>query len=170
MSVMDIDAQAMPRDQKPLDGRHDVLVYQTEPFKSPMRFIGPVELELWASSDALDTDWTAKLVVVEKSGLAVNLTYGIMRARYRDGFDKEILVEPDTPCKYTIKLNPVGIELQPGQRLRLDVSSSDFPNFDRNHNTGKDFWSDSELKVAKQTVFHNSEMPSRLLLPLVSKK
>ena len=170
MSVMDIDAQAMPRDQKPLDGRHDVLVYQTEPFESRTRFIGPVQLELWATSDALDTDWTAKLVVVEKSGLAVNLTYGIMRARYRDGFDEEILLEPGTPYKYKIKLNPVGIELQPGQSLRLDVSSSDFPNFDRNHNTGKDFWSDAELKVAKQTVFHNSEMPSRILMPLVSKK
>ncbi|MDE0593384.1 MAG: peptidase, partial [Dehalococcoidia bacterium] len=106
---------------------------------------------------------------VEKSGLAVNLTYGVMRARYRDGFDEEILLEPNIPYKYTIKLNPVGIELQPGQSLRLDVSSSDFPNFDRNHNTGKDFWSDAELKIAKQTVFHNSEKPSRLLMPLVSK-
>ena len=170
MSVMDIDAQAMPRDQKPLDSRIDVLVYQTEPFKSPTRFIGPVTLELWATSDAFDTDWTAKLVVVEKSGLAVNLTYGIMRARYRDGFDEEILLEPNTPYKYTIKLNPVGIEIQQGQSLRLDVSSSDFPNFDRNHNTGKDFWSDAELKIAKQTVFHNSEKPSRLLMPLVTKK
>ncbi len=170
MSVMDLDAQAMPRDQKPLDSRIDVLVYQSKPFESPTRFIGPVDLELWATSDALDTDWTAKLVVVEKSGLAVNITYGIMRARYRDGFDEEILLEPNTPYKYTIKLNPVGIEIQPGQSLRLDVSSSDFPNFDRNHNTGKDFWSDAELKIAKQTVFHNSEKPSRLLMPLVSKK
>ena len=168
MSVMDIDAQPMPRDQKPLDGRQDVLVYQTEPFEKPTRFIGPVDFELWAASDALDTDWTAKLVVVEPSGLAVNLTYGIMRARYRDGFDKEKLLDPDVTNKYVIHMNPVGIELQPGQRLRLDVSSSDFPNFDRNHNTGKDFWSDAELKVAKQTVFHNSEMPSRLLMPLVT--
>ena len=170
MSVMDIDAQAMPRDQKPLNGRQDVLVYQTAPFESPTRFVGPVELELWAASDAIDTDWTAKLVIVEESGLAVNLTYGIMRARYRSGYDQEEFLDPDEPNKFTIKLNPVGIEIQPGQRLRLDVSSSDFPNFDRNHNTGNDFWSDTELKVAKQTVFHNSEMPSRLLMPLVSKK
>jgi hypothetical protein len=167
---MDIDAQAMPRDQKPLNGRKDVLVYQTAPFESPTRFVGPVELKLWAASDAIDTDWTAKLILVEESGLAVNLTYGIMRARYRSGFDQEDFLDPDVPNKFTIKLNPVGIEIQPGQRLRLDVSSSDFPNFDRNHNTGKDFWSDTELKIAKQTVFHNSEMPSRLLMPLVSKK
>jgi putative CocE/NonD family hydrolase len=170
MSVMDIDAQAMPRDQKPLNGRKDVLVYQTEPFESPTRFVGPVELELWAASDAIDTDWTAKLILVEESGLAVNLTYGIMRARYRSGFDHEEFLDPDVPNKFTIKLNPVGIEIQPGQCLRLDVSSSDFPNFDRNHNTGKDFWSDTELMIAKQTVFHDSEMASRLLMPLVSKK
>jgi hypothetical protein len=168
MSVMDIDAQPMPRDQRVLDGRQDVLVYQTAPFESPTRFIGPSELELWAASDALDTDWTAKLVIVKESGLAINLTYGIMRARFRTGFDQEVLLNPHVPNKYTIKLNPIGIEIQPGQRLRLDVSSSDFPNFDRNHNTGKDFWTDTELKVAKQTVFHNSEMPSRLLLPLVA--
>ncbi len=168
MSVMDTDAQAMPRDQRPLDGRQDVLVYQTAPFGSPTRFVGPVELELWAASDALDTDWTAKLVLVDVDGLAVNLTYGIMRARYRSGYEQEILLDPDVPNLYSITLNPVGIEIQPGQRLRLDISSSDFPNFDRNHNTGKDFWSDNELKTAKQTVFHNSEMPSRLLMPLVA--
>ncbi|HJP27205.1 MAG TPA: CocE/NonD family hydrolase, partial [Dehalococcoidia bacterium] len=156
------------RDQRVLDGRQDVLVYQTAPFESPTRFIGPSELELWAASDALDTDWTAKLVIVKESGLAINLTYGIMRARFRTGFDQEVLLNPHVPNKYTIKLNPIGIEIQPGQRLRLDVSSSDFPNFDRNHNTGKDFWTDTELMVAKQTVFHNSEMPSRLLLPLVA--
>jgi hypothetical protein len=67
-------------------------------------------------------------------------------------------------------MNPVGVEIRPGQRLRLDISSSDFPNFDRNHNTGKDFWTDTELKVARQTVFHSPEMPSLLLMPLVTTK
>ena len=167
MSVMDIDAQPMPRDQSPLDGRQDVVVYQTAPFESPTRFVGPVELELWSASDALDTDWTAKLVLVDDKGVAVNLTYGIIRARFRSGFDQEELLDPDVPTKYTIKMNPVGIEIQPGQRLRLDISSSDFPNFDRNHNTGKDFWTDSELKTARQTIFHDAEMPSRLLMPLL---
>ncbi|MDA1279735.1 MAG: CocE/NonD family hydrolase [Chloroflexi bacterium] len=168
MSVMDIDAQAMPRDQKLLDGRQDILVYKTKEFEKQTRFIGPVELELWTATDALDTDWTAKLVLITREGLAVNLTYGIMRARYREGFDREVLLDPGVPQRYSIKLNPIGIEIQPGQRLRLDISSSDFPNFDRNHNTGKDFWTDKELRVANQTVFHSSEMPSRLMLPLVT--
>jgi putative CocE/NonD family hydrolase len=169
MSVMDIDAQPMPGDQRPLDGRHDVLVYQTGIFDSPARFVGLVVLELWAETDAPDTDWTAKLVLVNEDGLAVNLTYGIMRARYRSGFDREELLEPGIPTKYTIRLNLVGIEILPGQRLRLDISSSDFPNLDRNHNTGRDFWSDRELRVAKQTVFHERAMPSRLLVPLIAR-
>jgi putative CocE/NonD family hydrolase len=165
MSVMDIDAQPMPRDQSPLDGRQDVVVYQTAPFESPTR----VELELWAASDAVGTDWTAKLVLLDEKWMAMNLTYGIMKARFRSGFDQEELLDPDVPNKYTIKMNPVGIEIQPGQRLRLDISSSDFPNFDRNHNTGKDFWTDSELRIAKQTIFHDAEMTSQLLMPLLHK-
>ncbi len=132
-----------------------------------MEITGPVVLKLFAASDAVDTDFTAKLVIVYEDGTAVNLTYGIVRARYRDGFDAEKLLEPGEPYEYTINLNPVGVLLQPGQRLRLDVSSSDFPNFDRNHNTGADYWSHTELRVARQTVFHDRERPSRLVLPVI---
>ena len=99
--------------------------------------------------------------------MAVNLTYGIMRAQYREGFENPKLIEPNVPLEYTVKLNPTGILFKPGQRIRLYVSSSDFPNFDRNHNTGADFWSDSELRVAHQTVFHNAGRPSRLVLPVI---
>ena len=167
MSVMDIDAQAMPRDQAPLDGRRDVLVYQTPPLEQEIEITGPVVLKLFAASDAPDTDFTAKLVIVYEDGTAVNLTYGIVRARYRDGYDSPTLLEPGEPYEYTIRLNPVGVLIRPGQRLRLDISSSDFPNFDRNHNTGADFWSDAELRTARQTVFHDRERPSRLILPVI---
>jgi putative CocE/NonD family hydrolase len=167
MSVMDIDAQATPRNQAVLDGRNDVLVYQTAPFEQELRLIGPVTLKLWAASDAVDTDFTAKLVIVHEDGVAVNLTYGIMGAQFRDGYDTPSLIDPNTPYEYTVKLNPVGVLFKPGQRLRLDVSSSDFPNFDRNHNTGKDYWSDGELRTANQTVFHEGGMPSRLIVPVV---
>lgn len=167
MSLMGIDAQAAPRDQFPLDGRRDILVYQTLPLEADIEVTGPVVLKLWAASSALDTDFTAKLIDVHPNGLAVNLTYGIMRARYRNGYDDPSLIEPGRPYEYTIRLNPTGILLRRGHRIRLDVSSSDFPNFDRNHNTGSDFWSDTELRVAHQTVFHNSEYPSRLILPII---
>jgi len=119
------------------------------------------------TSDAPDTDFTAKLVIVYEDGTAINLTYGIIRASYRSGYESPVLIGPGVPTEYTIRLNPVGVLLRPGQRLHLDVSSSDFPNFDRNHNTGKDFWSDSELRVARQTVFHEREMASRLIIPIV---
>ncbi len=167
MSMMDITAQAAPRDQSPLKGRWDILVYQTPPLGEEIEVIGPVTLKLWAASDGPDTDFTAKLIDVHPDGLAVNLCYGIMRARYRDGYDNPTLLEPGIPYEYTINMMPTGIRFGKGHRIRLDVSSSDFPNFDRNHNTGKDFWSDPELRVAHQTVFHDRERPSRLILPVI---
>ena len=90
-----------------------------------------------------------------------------MRARYRDGYDRPSLIKPGRPYEYTIRLNPTGILFRRSHRIRLDVSSSDFPNFDRNHNTGRDFWSDPELRVARQTVFHDSERASLLVLPVI---
>jgi putative CocE/NonD family hydrolase len=77
------------------------------------------------------------------------------------------LLEPGEVVEYTIKLNPIGCMFKPGQKLRLYVSSSDFPNFDRNHNTGKDYWSDAELRTAQQTIFHSADRPSHLVLPVI---
>ena len=167
MSLMGISAQAAPRDQRPLDGRMDVLVYQTVQLQENIEVTGPVTLKLWAASSALDTDFCVKLIDVHPSGLAVNLSYGITRARYRDGYDNPSLLEPGKPYEYTIQINPTSILFTRGHRIRIDVSSSDFPNFDRNHNTGADYWSDAELRSAHQTVFHDSKYPSRLLLPVI---
>ncbi len=167
MSLMDADAQAAPRDQAPNDGRADVLVYQTPPLEQEVEVIGPMVLKLWASTSAPDTDFTAKLIDVHPDGLAVNLTYGIVRARYREGYNRPELLEPGRPHEFTIRLNPVGVRFLKGHRIRLDVSSSDFPNFDRNHNTGADFWSDAEFRAARQTLYHDRERPSRLVLPLM---
>ena len=165
MSTMGIEAQAAPR-AGALDGRRDILVYQTPVLKQDLEVVGPVELRLRASSSASDTDFTAKLVDVHPSGLAVNLTCGILRTQYRGGYDGLALIDPRVPYELTIKLKPTGVLFRAGHRIRLDVSSSDFSNFDRNHNTGADFWSDSELRVAHQTVFHDRERPSRLVLPV----
>lgn len=167
MSLMAPDAQAAPCDQSPLNSRADILVYQTPPLTEEIEVTGPVVLKLWAASSAPDTDFTAKLIDVHPDGLAVNLCYGIMRAQYRDGYDAPSLIEPGVPYEYTIKLMPTGILFRRGHRIRLDIASSDFPNFDRNHNTGNDFWSDTEMQVAHQTVFHDRERPSRLVLPVI---
>jgi putative CocE/NonD family hydrolase len=167
MSLMSPDAQATACDQSPLDGRRDILVYQSQPLTEEIEITGPVVLKLWASSSAPDTDFTAKLIDVHPNGLAVNLCYGIIRARYRDGYANPSLIQPYLPYEYTIRLTPTSVLFQRGHRIRLDVSSSDFPNFDRNHNTGKDFWSDIEMLLAHQTVFHDREHPSRLILPMI---
>jgi hypothetical protein len=164
MSLMDLSAQAAVREQSTLNSRNDILVYSTPPLKHPVTVIGSVMLKLWASSSAPDTDFTAKLIDVYPDGLSVNLSYGIMRAMYRYGYEEPKLMNPGTPYEFSIKLGPTGIRLGEGHSIRLDIASSDFPNFDRNHNTGADFWSDTELRVAHQTVFHDKEHPSRLLL------
>ncbi|MBM3548837.1 MAG: CocE/NonD family hydrolase [Alphaproteobacteria bacterium] len=168
MSLMRADSQAAPVDQAPHDHRRDILVYQTAPLRNDIEVIGSPVLTLWASTDGPDTDWTAKLALVNENGLAINLTYGILRAQFRNGFDRPSLLEPNATYEFTVPLNPIAVLFKRGQRIRLYVSSSDFPNFDRNHNTGRDYWSDPELRPARQTVFHDVSKPSRLTLPVIT--
>ena len=167
MSLMHQNSQSIPMDQAPNDHRQDVLVYETGPMKEELDVIGPIRLKLWASTDAPETDFTAKLAIVHEDGLCVNLTYGIIRTAYRDGFDRTAYTEPSTPYEYDIKLNPIGCRFLKGQRIRLYISSSDFPNFDRNHNTGNPYHTDTELRIAHQTIHHTPDMPSRLILPII---
>ncbi|WP_444791577.1 CocE/NonD family hydrolase [Roseinatronobacter sp. NSM] len=168
MSLMGRDIQMEPRLQAPNDDRQDILVYQTAPLDRPLRVIGRVSVELWIGSDAPDTDFTVKLVDVRPDGSAVNVSYGILRCRYRDGYAADAApLRPDRSYRIRIELNPTAIVFGAGHRIRLDVSSSDFPNFDRNHNTGRDFWSDAELRPARQSVFHDHKRASRLVLPVI---
>jgi putative CocE/NonD family hydrolase len=135
MSLMRADSQAAPVDQSPHDHRQDVLFYEMPVLEEELELTGPVRLKLWAKTDGPDTDWAARLAIVFEDGLAMNLTYGIMRAQYREGYENPKLLEPGETYEYDVKLNPVGVLLKPGQKLRLYVASSDFPNFDRNHNS-----------------------------------
>ena len=148
--------------------RPDVLSYVTEPLAKAMLLLGDVACVLWASSDAPDTDFTARLVELRPGGEAVAISSGIIRARYREGYEQEVLLVPGQPTEFAIEMTPAGVLLAAGSRLRLDISSSDFPNFDRNHNTGRPFWSDRELVVARQTVYHDPEHPSRLTVPVAT--
>jgi putative CocE/NonD family hydrolase len=170
MSLMRDDSQAAPVDQSPHDHRQDVLFYETPALEEELELTGPVRLKLWAKTDGPDTDWAVRLAIVFEDGLAMNLTYGIMRAQFREGYDRPSLLNPGEAYEYDIKLNPIGVLLKPGQKLRLYVSSSDFPNFDRNHNTGKPYWEDAELRTAHQTVIHSPDMPSHLVLPVIPRK
>jgi len=167
MSLVGPDGQAAACDQRPLAARSDILVYQTPPLEENVLLVGPVWCHLWAASDGVDTDFVARLIEVGADGLAVNISQGILRARYREGYDRETPLVLGEPAEFTIRMMPVGIRLKRGSRLRLDVTSSDFPTFDRNHNTGKPFHADRELRVARQTVLHREEYPSRIMLPLL---
>jgi len=167
MSLMGSDSQYLPVDQKANAHRDDILVYRSEPLERDMVLAGPLKIELWAASDRRDTDFCVRLIEERAEGIAINISGGIMRARYRNGYDTPKLLEPGVPERFDIVMLPVGIRFQAGSRLRIDVTSSDFPAYDRNHNTGGDDWNESTLLVAQQTVFHDAARPSRLVLPVL---
>jgi putative CocE/NonD family hydrolase len=159
---------AGPRDQKEVEARPDVLVYSTTPLAEDTEATGPVTLDLFAKTSAADTDFTAKLVDVGPDGTAINLTEGILRARYREstkGAPKPIT--PGDVYEYKIDMWSTSNVFLKGHRIRLEVSSSNFPRFDRNLNTGKDDAADGEMVKATNTVLHDSVHPSALILPVV---
>ncbi|GCE27364.1 X-Pro dipeptidyl-peptidase [Dictyobacter alpinus] len=156
-------------DQRPTEQRSDVLVYTTPELTEDTEVTGPISVHLWATSSAPDTDFVARLVDVYPDGYAQNLTDGIIRARYRDfstGAEPS-LIEPGQPYEYVIDLWATSNVFKQGHRIRVDVTSSNFPRWDRNPNTGHDLGADSELVVAQQTILHDAEHPSFITLPIV---
>lgn len=155
------------RDQRPVEDRSDVLVFTSEPFDRPLEITGPVTVELWASSSSVDTDFTAKLIDVRPDGYAMNLVDGMIRARYRDSASDPELMTPGRPYRFTIDLWATSNVFLPGHRIRVEVSSSNFPRFDRNLNTGLPFGEGETGVVANQTVYHDADHPSALVLPVI---
>jgi putative CocE/NonD family hydrolase len=153
-------------DQRPVETREDVLVYTSAPLTEPLTIIGPVSMTLWAATDAPDTDFTAKLVDVTPEGTAWNVCDGIIRARYRTAFTHPTSIQPGEPLEYTIDLRAAANQFGAGHRLRVEVSSSNFPRFDPNLNTGSPLATETASRPARQTVFHDAEHPSRVLLPV----
>jgi hypothetical protein len=159
---------AGPRDQKDVEARQDVLVYSTQPLDQDLEVTGPVTLDLFAASTAVDTDFTAKLVDVWPNGYAQNLTEGILRARYRETTTAAKPIEPGQIYEYKIDLWSTSDVFLKGHVIRLEVSSSNFPRFDRNLNTGKSAATDSQFVKAAQTIYHDAAHPSALILPVVA--
>ncbi len=156
-----------PYDQAPLDDRKDILRFVTAPFEEPTEITGPISAELYAASDSKDTDFMAKLIVVKPDGMAFNLVDGVIRARYREGFEEEKLIEPGEVYKYSIDMWATSYVLAPGDRLRIDITSSNFPRLARNLNTGAPFGKSTEMKLALQTVYMSEEYPSQVMLPII---
>jgi uncharacterized protein len=154
-------------DQRPVEAREDVLVYTTPPLERPLEVTGPVKLILHASSTAPDSDFTAKLVDVAPCGYARNLTDGILRARYRHSMAEGTMLTPGEVTELEIDLWATSNCFLPGHRIRLEVSSSNFPRFDRNPNTGELPAHATEMVSALQTIHHTATHPSRLVLPVI---
>ena len=156
-----------PSDQRHVEERSDVLVYSTAPLASDVEVTGPLAVTLWVASTARDTDFTGRLVDVFPDGTARALNDGILRARYRESRTTPRLLTPGAPTEVTIDLGATANLFKAGHRIRLEVSSSNFPRFDRNPNTGGTFGEDADVRVAQQTILHDTAHPSRLLLPIV---
>ena len=157
-----------PMDQRVVEKRQDVLVYTTPPLREDLEVTGPIQVVLSASSSALDTDFTAKLVDVFPNGMARNLTDGILRARYRESLSKVDLLTPGMIYRLKIDVGVTSNVFRKGHRLRVEISSSNFPRFDRNPNTGRPVADEVELKRAVQTIYHGRKHPSYLVLPVIA--
>ena len=156
------------QDQSTIERRDDVLVYTSAPLAEDMAVIGPVTVRLWATSTARDTDFTAKLVDVHPDGFAQNVLNRVVRARFRNGSKAPPSpIEPGRAYEYRIDLGYTASVIRAGHRVRLDVSSSEFPHLARNNNTGGDPATDGRFEVAVQTVHHDAERPSHVELSVV---
>jgi uncharacterized protein len=154
-------------DQRPAEERQDVLVYTSEPLEQDLEITGPIKVRLYAASSAVDTDFTAKLVDVRPDGYAQNLQDGIIRARYHASARRPLFINPGQVYEFVIDLWATSHVVKAGHRLRVDISSSNFPRFDRNPNTGAPLGQDDRLEPAQQTVYHSADYPSHIVLPVI---
>ncbi len=160
-------------DPIPISSRNDVLVFQSEPLEEDLEVTGEIEVKLFASSSAVDTDFTAKLIDVYPAsadwpgGFDLNIGDGIVRGRFRESLQNEVLMTPGQAYEFTIKLYPTSNVFKRGHRIRVDVSSSNFPRFDVNPNSGETLNRQRLSYVADQTIYHDAAHPSRIVLPII---
>jgi putative CocE/NonD family hydrolase len=166
----DPNATSGSYDQSEVEMRNDVLVYTSAPLEHGVEVTGPIELVLYVGSSARDTDFTGKLVDVAPDGTAYNLQDGVLRARYREGYDREVWMEKGRVYELRLDLHAIGNYFARGHRIRLEVSSSNFPRLDRNLNTGGNNYDETEWVVADNVVYHSREYPSHLVLPVIPRK
>ena len=160
------------KDVLPLNSRQDILTFQTPELEEDTEVTGEIVMHLWASSSAVDTDFTAKLIDVHPpsadypDGFAMNITDSIIRARYRDSWTEPKMMVPGTPYEFTFHLYPTSNVFRKGHRIRLDISSSNWPRFDVNPNTGGSLGLERRYQIAHQTIYHSPEHSSHIVLPL----
>ena len=158
-----------PRDQVPVEDRDDVIVYTSEILTEPLEVTGPIQLRLFVTCTAPDTDFTGKLVDVFPDGRAINLTDGILRARYRNSRQQPELMTPGEVYEVTVDLWATANVFQPGHRIRLEIAGSNWPRFGRNSNTGDTIADEpaEAYRPATIRILHDAAHPSRLVLPII---
>jgi putative CocE/NonD family hydrolase len=142
-------------------------VYTSEALQSPVAIAGPVKMKLFAATDGRDTDWMVKLVDVHPNGFAMNIAEGILRTRFRNGLEKMDLLQPNQVYEYEVDMAGTANVFQPGHRIRIDITSSNFPQFDRNPNTGENLGATNRVRTAAQVVHHGGQRASHIVLPVV---
>jgi putative CocE/NonD family hydrolase len=158
-----------PVDDRPVTARSDVLCYTSGVFSEPMDVVGDVTAVLYASSSARDCDWHVRLTDVHPDGSARFLCHGVLRSRFRHGFEKAVFLEPGRIERFDIDMTATGVRVQPGHRLRIEIASSWFSRFERNPQTGAENWMTDEgtTVTAKQAVWHDAAHPSHVLIPVI---
>jgi len=155
-------------DQRKMEERNDILVYSTEPLKEGVELTGSIDVTLYVSSDAKDTDFTVKLIDVDEQGRAFNLDETIQRMRYRDGYDKPLVwMEKDKVYKFKFQPMTTSNYFAPGHRIRIEITSSNFPRFDRNLNTGGNNYDETKGVIANNAVHHSKQYPSEITISVV---
>ncbi len=168
--ITDRSLESGPSDQRAVEGRNDILVYTSAPLAKELEVTGPIKAELWAASSAKDTDFVVKLTDVYPDGYSQNITpplSGILRARYRESEFKQQLLTPDKIYEFSVNLMYTSHVFKAGHRIRVSITSSNFPNIDRNPNTGNLFGEDAQLISATQTIYHDERYPSLVMLPVI---
>lgn len=159
-----------PRDRRAIEKRTDVLVYTTAPLAEDTEVTGPVEVKLYAASSAVDTDFTATVIDVYPDGRAINICEGIRGARFRESLEHPTLIQPEKVYEFPISLWATSNLFKAGHRIRLEISSSNFPRYARNQNIGNPFGTSAEIRTAEQTIHHDAQYASRLILPVIPPK
>lgn len=164
-----LGAYSGPHDQRPVEARPDVLVYTSAPLEQPLEVTGPLQMVLYAATSAADTDFVVRLCDVDPDGVSRILAEGILRTRFREGYDAPRLITPNQVYAYVINLAATSNLFRAGHRIRVDITSSSFPRFDRNTNTGHPLGQDglNDVQPALQTIFHDADRPSHIILPII---
>ncbi len=157
-----------PMDQRAVGERDDILKFQTEPLENAVEVVGKIDMEVWAASDAPDTDWVVKLIDVYPNGYEALVTQGALRARFREGFDREVPMKAGEVYKFNLDLWSTALVFNEGHRIAVHIAGSNSPRFEPNPNTGEPYLSDAEPRIAHNTVYHDKARPSRIILPVTT--